>query len=343
MKRSAGPNSVSVLSWTPILIGLLLLIALSIVSLGIGPVTISPLEILSTLIGRSQEEGSASGRTILYEMRLPRLVGALWVGGALATAGVGFQSLFRNSLADPYIIGASSGAALGVATAIVLGVQWAFAGLSPLSLFAMLGSLATVAVVFSVGQLGRGSSSLTLLLAGVAISSMTNSLVSLMLYLSKKDAMAMTINWLLGSFADCSWNSLGTSFTIGLAGTLWIWGMSRQLDAYSLGDVAAQSLGLDVIRFRWTVILAASLATSASVAVGGVVGFIGLIAPQVARMLVGARHIVLIPMSAILGASTLVVADSFARTIIAPVELPIGIVTALLGGPFFLILLLRKV
>lgn len=279
-------------------------------------------------------------RIILVELRLPRLIVAAFVGGSLAAAGVGFQGLFRNPLAEPYIIGASSGAALGVAIVVVAGLQTSFWSLGATTLLAMLGSLTVVLLVMAIGTLARAPSTASLLLAGVVISSMVNAIVSALMFLFDQKAVVI-LSWLMGSMADSHWGTAVMSATVGLIGMLAIFALSRPLDAFTLGDAASQSLGLDLQRFRWLLISAASLATAGAVAASGVIGFVGLISPHIARMYVGPKHTVLIPMSICIGAGLMLLADVIARTIIAPAELPVGIITAILGCPFFLWLLLR--
>ena len=310
-------------------------------SLGIGPVTISFETIWDWLTQRSSD-GQQTEFTILTSLRLPRVLAALWIGAALAIAGVGFQCLFRNPLADPYVIGASSGAALGVAIAVIVGWRWSLLGVGPTSMFSMLGSIFTVGLVFVIGSANRGASSLTLLLAGVAISSLANALVSLLMFVHDGQKTMVILNWLLGSLAGSNWQSLPTLVVLSTFGMVWLWMMARQMDAYSLGDIASQSLGLDLSRLRLSVVFAASIATAAAVSTAGVIGFVGLIAPQIARLLIGTRHKLLIPMSGLLGATITLIADAIARTVVAPAELPVGILTAMLGGPFFLGLLLRR-
>ncbi|XZE43547.1 FecCD family ABC transporter permease [Pirellulaceae bacterium SH467] len=324
-----------------LLASLLLLGLLSVASLGIGPVTISFETIWDWLTQRSSD-GQQTEFTILTSLRLPRVLAALWTGAALAIAGVGFQCLFRNPLADPYVIGASSGAALGVAIAVIVGWRWSLLGVGPTSMFSMLGSIFTVGLVFVIGSANRGASSLTLLLAGVAISSLANALVSLLMFVHDGQKTMVILNWLLGSLAGSNWQSLPTLVVLSTFGMVWLWMMARQMDAYSLGDIASQSLGLDLSRLRLSVVFAASIATAAAVSTAGVIGFVGLIAPQIARLLIGTRHKLLIPMSGLLGATITLIADAIARTVVAPAELPVGILTAMLGGPFFLGLLLRR-
>ncbi len=318
-----------------IVISGLVLIALACVSLLVGPISISIIDWESGGIVRGITD---TERAIVWDLRLPRIITAVLVGGSLGVSGVGFQSLFRNPLADPFVIGASSGAALGVTLAFVAGLEIALVGLGATALAAMLGAILSVFVVFVIGSCGRDSSVLSLLLAGVALSSMINALVSLLMYLNEEKVVVI-LAWLMGSLADNDWTVVRVTCCLSALGFAIIWSLSRGLDVYSLGDIASQSLGLDPVRFRVLIVLGSSIATAAAVAAAGIIGFVGLIAPHVSRALVGPRHVILIPMSGIVGSAILLVADGLARTLVAPAELPVGIITALLGGPFFLYLL----
>jgi iron complex transport system permease protein len=318
-----------------IAISSLLLFAVAFASLFIGPIWISVIDWNSGSIAGNLSD---TERSILWELRLPRIITAVLVGGSLGVSGVGFQAMFRNPLADPYVIGASSGAALGVTLSFVLGVQLTFIGLGATALAAMLGSVLAVLVVLVIGSFDRDSSALSLLLAGVALSSMINAVVSLLMYLNEEKVVVI-LSWLMGSLADNDWSVVRVTCCLTALGLAVTWGLSRGMDVYSLGDVASQSLGLEPVRFRIWVVIGSSISTAAAVAAAGIVGFVGLIAPHVSRFLVGPRHVVRVPMSGITGAMILLVADGLARTLVAPAELPVGIITALLGGPFFLFLL----
>ena len=319
-------------------IAVALLLSLAVFSLVSGAVSISSFGILQWLIGLEATSLNATERTILWQLRLPRVITACLVGGSLGIAGVGFQSLFRNPLADPYVIGASSGAGLGVALAVVLSFQASLMGLSGVALSAMVGSWLAVSIVFAIGSVGRGSSVLTLLLAGVAVSSMINAIASLVMYMND-DSVVVILAWLMGSLAGNDWSVVAATTLSSFLGFFILWSMSRPMDVFLLGDVASESLGMDLFRFRLLIVVGSSIATAAAVACAGIIGFVGLIAPHIARRLVGPRHARLLPMSACAGAAIMMVADLVARTIVAPAELPVGILTALLGSPFFLFLL----
>lgn len=314
------------------------LVIAAILSLGVGAVTISPGRILQLLLADRGNSLASTEMTIVWELRLPRLLLACFVGAGLGTAGAGYQGLFRNPLADPFVIGASSGAALGATLAIVNGWQGSILGLACIPAASLIGSLGAVAIVYSVASVGRQIPILSLLLAGVAISSLLGAIVSLLMFLHEEKLMTI-FGWLMGSLSGRGWATLWSTAPLILIGSSILWLRSRALDALTFGEESAASLGLSLSRLRRTIVLSASLITAASVAGGGIIGFVGLIAPHMARSLVGARHAMVIPMSGILGALLLLLADDFARTIVAPAELPVGVVTALLGSPFFLFLL----
>ncbi|TWU15296.1 FecCD family ABC transporter permease [Allorhodopirellula heiligendammensis] len=304
----------------------------------VGATSISASRLVDALVGRSPLDETEW--IILTQLRLPRTIAAMLVGGSLAAAGVGFQGLFRNPLAEPYVIGASSGASLGVAVVVIWGLQASLWSLGATALMAMIGSIGVVMLVLAIGGLGRTDSTTSLLLAGVVISSMAGAIVSALMFLFDQKAVVI-LSWLMGSLASSHWGSAAMVGVLGGMGTLSIFALARPLDAFALGDTASRSLGLDLRRFRWLIIAASSIATAGAVASSGVIGFVGLISPHIARSLVGTRHVHLIPMSVCIGASLMLLADAVARTIMAPAELPVGIVTAILGCPFFLWLLLR--
>lgn len=313
------------------------LITLQFLSLGFGPTPVSLSNLFADWTGAKKL--SASEQIILWDLRWPRILLAGFVGAGLGAAGAGYQGLFRNPLADPFVIGASSGAALGVAVAVVLGVQVSSViGVSINSIAALLGSLGAVSLVYAIASLGRQVPVLSLLLAGVTVSSFAGALVSLLMFLNDRELVAI-FHWILGSLAGQGWTEIYSSVPLIMLGLVGLWMFSRPLDALTFGDEAATALGLNLARYRPAIVLAASLTTAAAVSAAGTIGFIGLIAPHVARFLVGARHAYVIPASALVGAILLVLADGLARTLAAPAELPVGVVTALLGSPFFLILL----
>jgi len=316
--------------------GLLLALAVVLIlSLGLGAVAIPPGRVIAALLARVQgiPTVAATEITIVWDLRLARALLALVVGGGLAAAGAAYQALFRNPLADPFVIGASGGAALGATLAIALG------GILVMPA-AFLGALGATALVYTLAQAGGRPSAVNLLLAGAALSTLISALVSLLMVLNDR-SLHEVFAWLMGSFSGRSWPHLAAAAPAVVVGVAMLWAMARPLDALALGEESASSLGLNLTWARTAIVAAATLATAAAVASGGIIGFIGLLAPHMARRLDGGLHWRLIPLSALLGAFLLLLADDLARTIVAPVELPVGVLTALLGAPFFLWLLKR--
>ncbi len=314
------------------------MIASAIVCLCVGAVPIGLADVVSMLFDSSFSSMTATDKSILVQLRLPRIISACLVGASLGAAGVGFQGLFRNPLADPYIIGASSGAGLGVTLAVTMGLQVGFFGFGGIAVAALFGSIVAVTIVFVIGSLSADRSPLSLLLAGVALSSMINAIVSLLMFLND-EKIVVILSWLMGSLSGNDWRVVRATAISSLIGIGLLWVMSRPLDANLLGERAAQSLGLDLLKFRALVVGAASVATASAVSAAGIIGFVGLIAPHIGRYVIGPRHVWLVPTSACIGAIILLVSDAISRTIVAPAELPVGVVTALMGCPFFLLLL----
>jgi iron complex transport system permease protein len=335
--RRPGIRSLARPIWPWLGLGGLLALAL-VLGLGIGAVSLSPGQVLRALLRPAGADQTAV--TIVRDLRLARMLLAALIGGGLASAGAAFQGLFHNPLADPFVVGASGGAALGATLAIVLDLPWRGLGFGPVPLAALLGSLAAVALVYAVAEVGGRAPRTALLLAGAALSSLLSALVSLLLLLNEQPLYEV-FAWLLGGLSGRSWPQLrATAPLVGLGiGCLIL--LARPLDALACGDEDAQSLGLALGHTRAAVVAAASLTTAATVANAGIIGFVGLIAPHIARLLVGAGHARLIPASALIGAILLLAADTVARSVAAPLEIPVGIITALLGGPFFLVLLRR--
>ncbi len=315
-----------------------IMIACAVICLCVGAVPIGLADVASMLFDSSSSSMTATDKSILVQLRLPRIISACLVGASLGAAGVGFQGLFRNPLADPYIIGASSGAGLGVTLAVTMGLQAGFFGFGGIAVAALFGSIVAVTIVFVIGSLSADRSPLSLLLAGVALSSMINAIVSLLMFLND-EKIVVILSWLMGSLSGNDWHVVRATAISSLIGIGLLWVMSRPLDANLLGERAAQSLGLDLLKFRALVVAAASVATASAVSAAGIIGFVGLIAPHIGRYVIGPRHVWLVPTSACIGATILLVSDAISRTIVAPAELPVGVVTALMGCPFFLLLL----
>ena len=316
-----------------------------------GSVSLSPgavLEAFLFLTGRGTVENAESAGTaaaLIFSIRLPRLLLAALVGASLGVAGAAFQGLFRNSLADPYIIGASSGAALGAALAVSFGGSLGmgfFSVLGPPGICAFAGSLAAVILAFVISRsFGNTPSPASLILAGVSISAFCSALLALVLVIKDRN-LIQVYYWLLGSLSGTTWSRLLSALPFMILGSAVIFFSARPLDLLLQGEEAAESLGLDTLRTRFILALAATLPVAAAVSVSGVIGFVGLIAPHGARFFTGPVHKRLLPASALAGALLALIADNLARGLIPPVELPLGVITSLGGAPFFLFLLVRR-
>lgn len=316
-----------------------------------GAVHIAPqqaLELLGARLGLVDARPEAQSiATILLDIRLPRIFLGILTGAGLAVAGVTLQGLFRNPLADPGLVGVSTGAALAAATFIVLG-RLLIPILPPellrhaLPLAAFGGGLAATVIVYLVATREGRTDIATLLLSGVAINAMAAAGIGLLIFLSSEQELRDLNFWMLGSLNGITWPRLIVAAPLILAPTLILMGFARHLNALLLGEAEARHLGFRVERMKRVMVGLVALTVGAIVALTGAIGFVGLVVPHLVRLLMGADHRTLFPLSALLGAALVLVADLVARTIVVPAELPIGILTAMLGGPFFLWLLLRQ-
>jgi iron complex transport system permease protein len=312
-------------------------------TLCLGGAPIAPREVALALVHRLLPSVAADpvAVSIVWELRLARSLLAAVAGAALASSGAVLQGLFRNPLADPYALGVSSGASLGAVLAISFGLGAHFAGLGAVELFAFAGALLSAVLVYAVAKKARATGpTAALLLAGTAVGALVSALVSLLISLRDKD-LTQVFFWLLGGFGGKSWGDLAAAAPVALISMGLALVLARPLDLLGAGEEAAGSLGLDVGLTRRLAVTASSLGAAAAVSAGGIIGFVGLLGPHIARLLVGPGHRRLIPASALVGAALLAAADALARSIAAPLELPVGIVTAILGAPLFLRLLTR--
>ncbi|MFP4248228.1 MAG: FecCD family ABC transporter permease [Armatimonadota bacterium] len=329
------------------------LIASVIMSLSFGAASLAPGDVGRALLSRLPGLGnldpglSAGEQTIVFDLRLPRLALALLVGASLSVAGVVMQAFFQNPMAAPSIIGISAGASLGATVAVVsgAGAGIGFAGLGAVPVAAFAGALLVTALVYVLSRRGGRTPVGVLLLTGIAMGSLMSALAALVLVMgqdpSRRD-LDQVVYWMLGSVAGRTWTHVLVVLPyIGIAGALtWIFG--RDLNVLTLGDDTAWYLGLNVEQVRLILLALSSLLTAGAVAVSGVIGFVGLVVPHLMRIIAGPDHRTLLPASAIAGGTLLVLADVVARTIAAPTEIPVGIITSLIGAPFFLYLLHRR-
>lgn len=335
MRRIAAPS---------LIFGLIILLPLAaMVSLTLGTVNISLADGLNAIVGNSS---SAQINTILFDIRLPRILLAISVGAVLASTGAVMQGLFRNPLADPSLIGVSSGASVGASLMIVTTGGFiqvgALMGLSLVALGAFLGGFAATLLVYRLATSNIGTSVTTMLLAGIAIGALAGALNSLLSYFSDNDMLRQISLWQMGNLSGASWAKVSIMGVVAVVLLVSFPRESKALNALLLGESEARHLGIDVQRVKRRLIVLTALGVGVSVALAGLVGFVGLIIPHMVRLVIGPDHRWLIPASALAGATLLVIADSLARIVVIPAELPTGILTALLGAPFFVALLLQQ-
>jgi len=319
--------------------GAALLAVAGLVGMLVGSVPITPSDLWLAWTDPARLDPATAA--ILLDLRLPRVLLGMLVGASLALAGSGFQGILRNPLADPYIVGTSAGAALGASLAIVLHLPSPLPWLSPVPALAFMGALGAMLAVYRLARIGNTLPVETFLLAGVVVGSFAGAMVSFLMTIAHED-LPRVVFWLMGSLGQADATRVALVSPYLLIGGVALYLLSPALNLASMGDEAAWSLGVDVERLKIRVILAGSLVTAAAVSASGLIGFLGLLVPHLARMLVGPDHRVLMPASALGGAAFLVLADTVARTVGAPQEIPVGVVTALVGAPFFFWLLHRR-
>jgi len=333
---------------------LILLIAFCVVfvlalNLGYAPIPFRDiLIILSKQVPLLENLVDSSGITqtaevIITQIRLPRVICGALVGAALAAAGVTYQGIFRNPMADPYVIGASTGASVGSALVLVLGVGISVLGVNTLQIFAFVGSLATVLLVYGISRVGSRVPVTTLLLTGIAISLFQNAIVTYMKTIASDRILHGLTFWLIGSLAPTeNWDKAWAILPFILLGTAVAYMYARDLNILALGEDQAQHLGVEIEKVKRILLVSGALMTAAAVSISGLIGFVGLIIPHLTRVLIGPDHRVLLPTSAIVGASFLMICDALSRVIMGSGEAPVGVITALSGAPFFIYLLRRK-
>ncbi len=346
--RSGGLATGPRRRWSPSVVAALgLLLVAAAVGTGVGAVTLSPVGVVATLLDRlpGLHLGARLGpldTRILLDIRLPRVVLAALVGGLLASAGAAYQGVFRNPLVDPYLLGAAAGAGLA-ATLVIVAVPDQGAGpFGPLPLAAFAGALGGVALAYALGRTAElaGGGAAALVLAGVAVASFLTAAQTFVLQ-SHTRSLQQVYSFILGRLSGADWQDVRLVLPYALVSVLGLQLAAHALDVLALGDDEASTLGVRPERVRLLVLAAASLATAAAVAVSGLIGFVGLVVPHVARRLVGGGHALLLPVCFLGGGAFLVLADVLARSVMAPAELPLGVVTAFVGAPFFAGLLVR--
>jgi iron complex transport system permease protein len=326
---------------------LVILAACIVISSGFGAVRITPDDVISLVFtGKARgEHGDTSSQTmsaIFFNIRLPRIILGCLVGMTLAVGGVVYQALFRNPLADPYLIGVSSGASFGATLAICLSWTFSWSGFNAVSVSSFCGGLTAVFAIYAVSRVGKTVPVTLLVLSGVAIGSLLSAGTTFLMFTAQNAYQTIhALGWLFGSFANAQWSDITGILPYLVTAFAVIGFYSYRLNVLELDDQQAHGLGVNVERTRLILIIMTTLAVAAAVSVSGVIGFVGLIVPHAVRLVWGSDHRFLLPMSGLAGAVTVVISDSVARSLFAPRELPLGVITAFLGAPFF-IYLLRK-
>jgi iron complex transport system permease protein len=322
-----------------------------ILSLNLGYAQISFSDILKILTKQvpvinnlvDSSDISQTSEIIIMQIRLPRVICGALVGAALATAGVIYQGIFRNPMADPYVIGALTGASLGAALVIILGVGISLLGVNTLQILAFVGSIGTVFVVYNISRVGSRVPVTTLLLTGIAISLFQNAIVTFLKVIAEEKLLHGLTFWIIGSLAPTeNWKYVWSVIPFVLIGIALAYLFARDMNILALGEDQAQHLGVEIERVKWMLLTAGALITAAAVSISGPIVFVGLIIPHLTRVIIGPDHRVLLPTSAIVGASFLMICDAVARVVMGSGEAPVGIITAFSGAPFFIYLLRRK-
>jgi iron complex transport system permease protein len=299
----------------------------------------SPARVFSELI--KNPETHEVSHDIIFRIRLPRVLLAALVGASLAVAGVVLQAILRNPLADPFILGISSGAGLGATLAAFLGFQFAFAGISSLGISAFAGSIFSVWLVWAVGAAAGRKKVTNLLLTGVVINAFFSAIIMFLVSISESQRVYGTMLWLMGNVSEVPFSTLLAGFSALAAAMIILQYISPRLNVMSFGAGDAETIGVNVRNVRLATFAVTGVLTSAAVSLSGLIGFAGLIVPHAVRLIFGPDHRQLIPLSAVSGAIFLMVADTFARTLVSPSQIPVGVITAILGGPVFIALLIR--
>lgn len=322
----------------------ILLVVSLVLSAGIGSVSLQPLDILHAIWNKLGGHSQVSDVTqrIVWDMRLPRIALALLVGSSLAVAGMLMQSLFHNPMADPYIVGVSSGASLGAVVAMALGIHTILFIFNGVALFAFAGGVGVTFLVYTLARRGGRVPVGTLLLTGIAIGGLMQALTAVLMIQQQNSDIRRVMGWLMGSLAYQGWSQILTLVPYTLIGFIFALAWQRDLNILALGDETAHHLGIHLERTKLIMLLVASLLAAASVSVSGVIAFVGLIVPHLMRMIVGPDHRILLPACALSGGLLLIWSDVLARTVSPGQEIPIGIITSVLGSLFFLYLLNRR-
>jgi iron complex transport system permease protein len=321
-----------------------------IVSLNIGYAPISFSEILSVLGNQipllnttiDPNTLSAVNAAIILQIRLPRIIAAVIIGAGLATAGVLYQGVFKNPMADPYVLGVSAGASVGAGFGMLLGSGLSFFGFPIIPTTAFIAALITIFVVYNIARIGSRVPEMTLLLSGIAITIFLSAIYQIMQVLAPNSKLHQLVAWQIGGISNVSWGDLWSIFPFIFIGIILSYIFSRDLNIISLGEDTAQHLGVNTERTKKILLALGAMMTAAAVSISGLIGFVGLMIPHITRLIMGPDHRILLPASIVVGAIFLVACDALARILTGASELPVGVITAIAGGPFFIFLLRRK-
>jgi len=327
----------------------IILAFLMILSSTMGAANISFIESIKIMVSKipwidrlvEDENIRKSYRLIVLNVRMPRIFLSALIGTGLSIVGSTFQGMFRNPMADPYILGISSGASVGATIAIVLGLGGMVGGLGIIALFAFMGAILTALVVYNIARVGNRVPTLGLILAGVAVGFFLSSVVSMLMFFNRNQ-LERIVMWTMGSVSTATWSQVGILFPVVISGSIVILAFARDLNAMSTGEETAKSLGIEVERVKKILLAVSSLIIAFCVSTSGVIGFVGLIVPHSIRLIFGSDQRVVIPFSAVAGAIFMVTCDTLARNLIPPSEIPVGAVTSLIGAPFFIFMLYRN-
>ncbi|WP_097027438.1 FecCD family ABC transporter permease [Clostridium peptidivorans] len=334
---------------TLLLITIAILFVLIILSSTLGVANITFIQTMKILLSKIPFIGafidlsnvSNTQVLIITNIRLPRIFMAALIGAGLSVVGASFQAIFKNPMADPYVLGISSGAALGASIAIVMGLQFTFLGVNLVTVFAFFGAILTTIIVYSIAKTGTKIPTNVLLLAGVSVSFLLSSLISLIMIFNREQ-VEQIVFWTMGSIASANWQQVLSLLPFIVLGCTLMIIYARDLNIMLTGDETASSLGVDVDKVKKILLVISSIIVAACVSVSGIIGFVGLIIPHMIRLLVGPDHRTLLPFSTIGGAIFMIIADTLARTLVPPAEIPVGAITSVFGAPYFIYLLITN-
>lgn len=334
---------------TLLLVTIAILLVLIILSSTLGVANITFIQTMKILLSKIPFIGafidlsnvSNTQVLIITNIRLPRIFMAALIGAGLSVVGASFQAIFKNPMADPYVLGISSGAALGAAVAIVMGLQVIFLGMNLVTVFAFFGAILTTIIVYSIAKTGTKIPTNVLLLAGVSVSFLLSSLISLIMIFNREQ-VEQIVFWTMGSIASANWKQVLSLLPFIILGCILMIIYARDLNIMLTGDETASSLGVDVDKVKKILLVISSIIVAACVSVSGIIGFVGLIIPHMLRLLVGPDHRTLLPFSTIGGAIFMIIADTLARILVPPAEIPVGAITSVFGAPYFIYLLIKN-